>query len=60
MIEGLKNHIFLIVDQENKGLLDYTYSASVANAVIKGIYNSSVMLIPVSYTHLTLPTILRV
>ena len=49
MIEGLKNHIFLIVDQENKGLLDYTYSASVANAVIKGIYNSSVMLIPIAY-----------
>jgi hypothetical protein len=48
MIEGLKNHIFLIIDQENKGLLEYTYSASVANAAIKGISNSSVMLVPIA------------
>lgn len=48
MIEGLKNYIFLIIDQENKGLLDYTYSASISNAVTKGISNSSVMLVPIA------------
>jgi hypothetical protein len=48
MLEGLKNYIFLIIDQENKGLLEYTYSASVANAVSKGISNSSVMLAPIA------------
>lgn len=48
MLEGLKNYLFLIVDQENKGILGYTYSCSVANAVSNGILNSSVMLVPMA------------
>jgi len=46
MLEGLKYYIFFVIDQENKGVLGYTYSASVANAVSSGTINSSVMLVP--------------
>lgn len=46
MLEGIKHYIFFIIDQENKGVLGYTHSASVANIAAKGVTNSSVMLIP--------------
>lgn len=49
MLEGTKNYLFLIIDQENKGMLGYSYSASVSNAVSKGLSNTSVMLIPAFY-----------
>lgn len=48
MLEGTKHYIYLIIDQENKGMLGYAYSASVANAVAKGTMNSSVMLVPLA------------
>ena len=48
MLEGTKYYIYLIIDQENKGVLGYAYSASVANAVAKGTMNSSVMLVPMA------------
>jgi hypothetical protein len=48
MLEGTKYYIYLIIDQENKGVLGYAYSASVANAVAKGTMNSSVMLVPIA------------
>ena len=46
MLEGVKNYIFFVVDQENKGILGYAPSPSIANAVSKGLANSSVMLVP--------------
>jgi len=45
MLNGLKQYLFLVVDQETKGILARCSSANVANAVSQGITNSSPMTI---------------
>jgi hypothetical protein len=50
MLNGLKQYLFLVVDQETKGILTKCSSMNTANAVSKGILNSSPML--VIYPHL--------
>lgn len=45
MLAGTKSYLYLIVDQATKGVITYSHSASISNAVSKGIMNSSCMLI---------------
>jgi len=45
MLNGIKLYLFLVVDQETKGILARCSSANVANAVSQGITNSSPMTI---------------
>jgi hypothetical protein len=49
MLNGLKQFLFLVVDQETKGILTKCSSMNTANAVSKGILNSSPMLVPYPY-----------
>lgn len=48
MLNGIKSYLFLVVDQETKGILTKCSSITIANAVVKGILNSSSMLVPYS------------
>lgn len=49
MLNGLKQYLFLVVDQETKGILTKCSSMATANAVSKGIPNSSPMLVRYPY-----------
>ena len=49
MLNGLKQYLFLVVDQETKGILTKCSSMNTANAVSKGIPNSSPMLVRYPY-----------
>ena len=49
MLNGLKSYLFLVVDQETKGILTKCSSMNTANAVSKGILNSSPMLVRYPY-----------
>jgi hypothetical protein len=45
MLAGTKSYLYLIIDQASKGVITYSHSASISNAVSKGIMNSSCMMI---------------
>ncbi len=45
MYNGFKEYLFLVVDNQTNGILTRCISASCANAVAKGILNSTVMVI---------------
>lgn len=49
MLNGLKQYLFLVVDQETKGILTKCSSMNIANIVSKGILNSSPMLVRYPY-----------
>lgn len=49
MINDFKEYLFLVIDQETKGVLTRCSSASIANSVSKGILNSSMMTIYFPY-----------
>jgi hypothetical protein len=50
MFKGFKQYLFLVVDQETATIITKCPSMSIANAVCKGITNSSVMVI--HYAHM--------
>jgi len=50
MYTGVKQYLFLVVDQESKGILTSCSSPTIANSVSKGIINSSPM--TVHFLHL--------
>jgi len=52
MLDGFKQYLFLVVDQETKGILTKCSSMNTANAVSKGILNSSPMLVPYPFMSL--------
>lgn len=45
MLAGTKSYLYLIIDQDTKGIITYSHSASISNAVTKGIMNTSCMMI---------------
>jgi hypothetical protein len=49
MLNGIKLYLFLVVDQETKGILTKCSSMAAATAVSKGILNSSPMLVRYPY-----------
>lgn len=49
MFNGIKQYLFLVVDQETAGVITKCSTASIANAVSKGIINSSTMVIHFPY-----------
>lgn len=49
MLDGIKEYLFLVVDNDSSGILTNCVSASCANAVSRGILNSSVMVIKFSF-----------
>jgi hypothetical protein len=50
MLEAVKQYLFLVVDQETFGVITRCPTISIANAVSKGILNSSPMVIFYPYT----------
>ncbi len=49
MLDGIKEYLFLVVDNDSSGVLTSCVSMSCANAVSKGIINSSTMVIKFSF-----------
>jgi len=49
MLDGIKQYLYLVVDQETYGVLTRCRSSNIANAVCKGIPNSSAMVIHYPY-----------
>jgi hypothetical protein len=53
MLEAVKQYLFLVVDQETFGVITRCPTISIANAVSKGILNSSPMVIFYPYTSIS-------
>lgn len=49
MFNGIKEYLFLVVDNDTNGILTNCVSASVANAVSSGLVNASTMIIKFSF-----------
>ena len=49
MLDGIKEYLFLVVDNDSSGILTKCVSASCANAVSKGALNTSTMVVKFSF-----------